>query len=78
MSEWQPIETAPKNFKCILVFEPGARYGSLQEEPDEIRIAYWKREGFVRQDDDHLYVNATHWMPLPDMPDVRTAPRDPQ
>lgn len=65
---WQPIETAPRNFTPILVFVPAPRYGGIQEEPDEITIAFWKRNGFRRQSDDHMHVDPTHWMPLPGPP----------
>ncbi len=65
IGEWQPIETAPKDMRSILVFVVGASFGSLQEEPDMIHIAFWKRDGFRLQDEDHFIVEPTHWMPLP-------------
>lgn len=68
MAEWQPIETAPKDMRCILVFVPGARIGSLQEEPDMMHIAFLKRGTYHLQEDDHLIVEPTHWRPLPEPP----------
>lgn len=65
---WLPIASAPGDMRPILAFEPASRV-PFQEEPDEIHIAYQKRLGvFVRQYDDHVHVNATHWMPLPTPP----------
>lgn len=62
MSEWQPIETAPR-FGRLLVRTPEigtcvASAGWLNETPEEIR---WE----VVND---IYVNPTHWMPLPSPP----------
>lgn len=72
MSEWQPIETAPKDGSSILVF---CKYG--------VRIAYWnigpciwERKSVpcwtVFEPDDYFYAEhlleeaePTHWMPLP-------------
>lgn len=60
---WQPIETAPKDFTPILVFIPGT-----WELPHMIHVAFWKKDGFRLQDEDHFIVEPTHWMPLPEPP----------
>lgn len=61
--EWQPIETAPKDFTVLILFERGD-----YESFDEIFIGYWKRHMWVHQEDDHRGAKPTHWMPLPAPP----------
>jgi len=62
MSEWQPIETAPKRGDIsVLVFsekgiEIGRWCGPDQSEPDSCET--WCDSGGT----------ATHWMPLPEPP----------
>lgn len=68
MSEWQPIETAPKDGTWIL--------GFLKRKvlEDQIQCYCWNAHG----SDDDLWVNAsdtndfdeqpTHWMPIPAPP----------
>lgn len=63
MSEWQPIETAPRDERFILVF---AEHG--------IDVAYFFGERVVGARTALLWCNndvifeATHWMPLPAPP----------
>jgi hypothetical protein len=72
MSEWQPIETVPKDRTKVLVgcFKQGAeRYGLVAVD--------WYR---TRENSDANYVGfgcfndryfpATHWMPLPPPPAI--------
>jgi hypothetical protein len=70
-SNWQPIETAPKN-TYILVFMEGSVYEArrIWEEGYEW-YAHWKFPfadahgcGCCSGGDDH----PTHWMPLPEPP----------
>lgn len=60
MSEWQPIETAPKD-DWILVWGPGSL----------VRDACWFShnglEGWT-EGDGVLTIKITHWMPLPKPP----------
>lgn len=66
---WQRIETAPKNFALVLLFEPGSELApGMKEEPDRICVGYWRHTGFVLQEDKHTGVRPTHWMPLPTPP----------
>lgn len=61
MSEWLPIETAPKDQQVLLgrAGEPGMVVGVIDSEvPDML----WTGGDFVP---DH---GATHWMPLPSPP----------
>ena len=58
-SEWQPIETAPKDGTVILVFEPGCG----------MAIVSWKPKSRPNWHDDHgATMHPTMWMPLPDAP----------
>lgn len=66
MSQWQPIETAPKDGKNVLIYRLGsgdqrATIGSLDEEgvwqsPEAYYIWSW------------FDFSPTHWMPLPEPP----------
>ena len=61
MSEWQPIETAPKDGRDILIFHP--RMG-------EMFVAYWSdgSNRFMFSTMTALDGGETHWMPLPPAP----------
>lgn len=59
MSEWQPIETAPKDFNHeVLTY----RKAGLQSV-----ASYHQRMGWVCTDGVGI-VDVTHWMPLPEPP----------
>lgn len=55
--EWQPIETAPKDGRDILVMDG-----------DWLTIGWWSGEEWCRQDLHLSLSNPTHWMPLPEPP----------
>jgi len=59
--EWRPVETAPKSleFRCLL----GHEYSVV--------TGYWDGEGW-RNERSRVgsYFPATHWMPLPDLPNA--------
>jgi hypothetical protein len=59
VDEWQPIETAPKDGKDILVFGEQLR-----------RVAFWDeaRGGLWSRWPGREPIRATHWMPLPEPP----------
>lgn len=75
MSDWQPIETAPKDGNSILLGTAGAPavwtgYFRQERSPGMMRwtdnqIYRWTRDGYM-----DLNWNPTHWMPLPDPPDA--------
>lgn len=68
VTDWKPIETAPKDHTEILVFEPG--YGVLTAKQvggswypsAQDQMAYDGSESLMSQ------VSPTHWMPLPAPP----------
>ena len=78
MADWQPIETAPKDGRFILIHVPqGLETGAVTIG------AYWKEEdrkagrfmrghwdGWLGMDDDvaSSWCEPTHWMPLPEPP----------
>jgi len=67
MSEWQPIETAPRDRRILVIGEAGTMH-----------VASWSQNPFtghkswliVRTDDkgNCLVMQATHWQPLPEPP----------
>lgn len=59
MTDWQPIETAPKDSVLILGWWADV-LGSVSWEID---IEYWG--------DDELQQFVTHWMPLPPPPEPK-------
>ena len=77
MSEWQPIETAPKDGTHILAYRlpVGIRFTNNTNPPT---VVHW----FDDSDEPGFYTsvnerapehpfNPTHWMPLPDPPLLR-------
>lgn len=72
MSEWQPIETAPKDGSPILTFS-GERCGCCPPKTAGIGHAYWDEGGFwssgrIPGGKLALKHRPTHWMPLPSPP----------
>ena len=65
MSEWQPIETAPKDRRSRLVWVPGNQciYCVSWGDHDE-RPGWYVFGGGWRS----MVQEATHWMPLPEPP----------
>lgn len=68
MSEWRPIETAPKGVRvllacagtCIPIYCGHQRYGGMGEPQQEVFA--WRCDSSGR------FANPTHWMPLPPRP----------
>ena len=73
MSEWQPIETAPKDDTRILIYsDDGVDIGAFN-------IFWypgiWLRDQTAEYDNDAAPINnPTHWMPLPDPPKGHSDP----
>jgi hypothetical protein len=72
MTEWKPIETAPKNGTPILLYSPDARepkificaYIQFEGEETGAWFDEWKEDGCHEIDD----IEFTHWMALPGPP----------
>lgn len=62
MTDWQPIETAPKDGKLILLCEVD------DEGPSDPKIGSWDGEGWKIYEPFEDHWNWTHWHPLPDPP----------
>jgi len=64
MSEWQPIDTAPKDGKEILAYAPENEYCESR-----IGVIYFTEyDGWISADYDAVKYEPTHWMPLPPPP----------
>lgn len=69
MSEWQLIETAPKDGRWLLLFGDGVGFGSCKfigyyggrHGYDDVHT--WRETGF-----NAYAAEPTHWMPLPESP----------
>ncbi len=65
-SEWQPIETAPKDGKRIIVYCPkldGPKENIVSYQRNGTNFPWRADEGNLLQRD-----QPTHWMPLPEPP----------
>jgi hypothetical protein len=60
MSEWQPIETAPKDGTEFLAFQPGW----------ELDFAWWDQARGMWMDRHGDQTVPTHWIPLPPPPEA--------
>lgn len=72
MSEWQPIETAPKDGTVIdlwAVDRCANCFWYEQEDPEDWRYSEWRQ---LYSEAPHssfpLGLEPTHWMPLPEPP----------
>lgn len=69
MSEWQPIETAPKDGRVVLALPVyGAHTGTF------LHWDAWSDDMSGDHQEENIYsgwriADATHWMPLPTPPD---------
>jgi len=60
MIDWQPIETAPKDGTCVLVF-----VAARDDLPSFVTTCAWHKDAGWCADE---LRSVTHWMPLPDPP----------
>lgn len=63
MSEWRPIETAPKDETTILVYRPGADDNYILKIGTD-NWGYWCNSWAHSA----RHTQPTHWMPLPEPP----------
>jgi len=64
VSEWQPIETAPKDGRDMLL--AGVH---LLDGPRQFVGGWWQsEEDWADEDARRINFRATHWMPLPEAP----------
>lgn len=68
MSKWQPIETAPKDGSCLLLWLPDSA-------TDTIVFGHWDSDfggcWYERHGSESAFpidVEVTHWQPLPEPP----------
>jgi hypothetical protein len=81
MSDWQPIETAPRDGKSVLLFypdqEPAERlvvgwfenFGPYEKEMGAAGM--WSEGGYVSKDGSIVGgtgPHPTHWLPIPEPP----------
>jgi len=74
MTDWQPIETAPRDGTPVLL----GRFHAGDPCDGRISVDWWRsggKYGFVGFGEFNAhYWPATHWMPLPDPPAKQTYP----
>lgn len=66
---WQPIETAPKDEKRVLLYSSdGVDIGAFNKWWN-LDSGAWLRDQTAEYDNDGMVISPpTHWMPLPDPP----------
>jgi hypothetical protein len=77
MSEWQPIDTAPKDGTQVLLYDPNLAdidENDLDDRriPTPQLVGWWRNKGWELVHYSAFRYNPTHWMPLPDGPAERT------
>ena len=69
MTEWQPIETAPKDGTLILHYWPAGLPSAKPERYDVLRWSKSCKAWMSSDDTESTYLHpGTHWMLLPDPP----------
>lgn len=77
MTEWQPIETAPKDGTHVLIYVPGSRrlvceaWWAMPYEAAPAAQCWWQTADYRV-----LPEHAAHWMPLPEPPAL-SRPQEP-
>jgi len=73
MTQWQPIETAPRDGRTILCFWPGFDESQISAGGAIVGVARWMRPGagYIEHwchEGEWTPWDPTHWMPLPEAP----------
>lgn len=68
MNDWQPIETAPKDRRILVITKRGAMYAAEWSKNPYTDHEAWLIARIDNQNGDCLITQATHWMPLPPPP----------
>lgn len=75
MTEWKPIDTAPKDGTAILIYPAYSMWLDHKKLPNYIPyVCRWKDDAFgagwieASGEEYHLF-EPTHWMPLPAAPE---------
>lgn len=71
MSEWQPIETAPKDGTDCLFFSPGNENARNANATDPYCKVDFFSDRWPRARFQYPEAPYTHWMPLPSPPEPR-------
>jgi hypothetical protein len=68
MTEWQPIETAPKDGTAILIWPANASFYGDEATSYVVRWHDWKEAWIEASGEEYAAFYPTHWMPLPAPP----------
>lgn len=72
MSEWQPMETAPKDGQTILAHKPSGLAFSARQDVVPVHWTGWGGGAWENSTSGHkVFDDLTHWMPLPAPPNAR-------
>ncbi len=68
MSQWQPIETAPRDGEVVLIFTPNT-YPQVTAAcwRGDITLEHWQAVWHRW----HFAADVTHWQPLPSPPETK-------
>jgi hypothetical protein len=66
VNRWIPVEDAlPEKDKSYITYAETTKYCNHNEIPEELRINILYFNGEEWYDEECIYYNVTHWMPLP-------------
>jgi hypothetical protein len=68
MSDWKPIETAPKDREIMIVRNGKIRIGKWDDDRYNKKPRPYWRDHQGRNISTMRYLPPTHWMPLPEPP----------
>jgi hypothetical protein len=68
MTEWQPIETAPKDGAAILIWPAQSSFTGDDTISYVVRWNDWKEAWIEASGEEYDTFYPTHWMPLPPPP----------